>query len=179
MRTRTCILSLTIFAAANSAWGHGFLLSLDYDSSQNPASFSVASESAYLNEDQSTPGPNNLFLDEFASTPASSAVKSTSQWIADTASADAATRAAAITGLAEAPRAEALPVLGRILENGEPQVDRPLALISLRDLALNQGDADGAVRDAIRHVIYHGDDFTRVDEAQEALDVIEESLQRQ
>ena len=110
---------------------------------------------------------------------AATATKSTAQWIADTANADAVTRAAAITALAEAPRDEALPVLGRILESGEPHVDRPLALVSLRDLALNQGDADGAVRDAIRHVIYHGDDFTRVDDAQEALDIIEESLQRQ
>jgi hypothetical protein len=98
--------------------------------------------------------------------------------IADTQSADAGTRAAAITALAEAPRAEALPVLGRILTDGEPQVDRPLALRSLRDLALNQGDDDGAVRDAVRHAIYHGDDFTKVDEVQEVLDVIEESLKR-
>jgi len=112
-----------------------------------------------------------------ASTPAST--KSTAQWIADTSSGDATKRAAAIMALAEAPRGEALPVLGQILESGEPNVDRSLALISLRDLALNQGDADGAVRDAIRHVIYHGDDFTRVDDAQEALDVIEESLMPQ
>lgn len=112
-----------------------------------------------------------------ASTPVSA--KSTAQWIADTSSGDAATRAAAIMALAQAPRGEALPVLGQILESGEPRVDRSLALISLRDLALNQGDSDGAVRDAIRHVIYHGDDFTRVDDAQEALDVIEESLMPQ
>ncbi len=101
------------------------------------------------------------------------------QWIADTASGDAAKRAAAITALAEAPRAQALPVLGRILTDGEPQVDRPLALRSLRDLALNQGDADGAIRDAVRHAIYHGDDFTKVDDAQEVLDIIEESLASQ
>jgi len=101
--------------------------------------------------------------------------KTTAQWIADTASGNAATRAAAITALAEAPRTEALPVLKRILTDGEPQFDRPLALRSLRDLALNQGDADGAIRDAVRHAIYHGDDQTRVDELQEALDVIEES----
>lgn len=112
-----------------------------------------------------------------ASTPAST--KSTAQWIADTTSGDATTRAAAIMALAEAPRGDALPVLSQILESGEPNVDRSLALISLRDLALNQGDADGAVRDAIRHVIYHGDDFTSVDDAQDALDVIEESLMPQ
>ena len=99
------------------------------------------------------------------------------QWIADTTSGDAAKRAAAIAALAEAPRAKALPVLGRLLTDGEPQVDRPLALRSLRDLALNQGDDDGAIRDAVRHVIYHGDDFTKVDDVQEVLDIIEESQQ--
>jgi hypothetical protein len=113
-----------------------------------------------------------------ATTPAT-ATKTTAQWIADTASGDAATRAAAITALADAPRAEALPVLGRLLTDGEPQVDRVLALRSLRDLALNQGDADGAIRDAIRHAIYHGDDLTKVEDVQEALDVIEESEHHQ
>ena len=74
---------------------------------------------------------------------------------------------------------KALPVLGRILTDGEPQVDRPLALRSLRDLALNQGDDDGAIRDAVRHAIYHGDDFTKVDDVQEVLDIIEESQKGQ
>jgi hypothetical protein len=100
------------------------------------------------------------------------------QLIADTASPDAAKRAAAITALAEAPRAEALPVLGKLLTDGEPQTDRSLALRSLRELALNQGDDDGAIRDAVRHAIYHGDDFTKVDEVQETLDIVEESQKR-
>ncbi|MES1263012.1 MAG: hypothetical protein ABUL69_01570 [Peristeroidobacter soli] len=113
------------------------------------------------------------------STPSATATKTTAQWIADTASGEATTRATAIIALAEAPRADALPVLSRILTDGEPLVDRPLALTSLRELALNQGDADGAIRDAVRHVIYHGDDFTKVDDAQDTLDIIEESLMRQ
>lgn len=96
-------------------------------------------------------------------------------WIADTASGDAAKRAAAITALAEAPRARALPVLGRIFAEGEPSVDRALALQSLRELALNQGDADGAIRDAVRQAVYHGDDLTDKDAVQETLDIIEES----
>jgi hypothetical protein len=96
-------------------------------------------------------------------------------WISDSASGDAARRAAAIQALAEAPRAQALPVLGRILTDGEPSVDRALALQSLRELALNQGDADGAIRDAVRHAIYHGDDLTDKEAVQETLDVIEES----
>ena len=111
--------------------------------------------------------------------PSAAASKTTAQWIADTSSGDASTRATAITALAEAPRAEALPVLSRILTDGEPLVDRPLALTSLREIALNQGDSDGAIRDAVRHVIYHGDDFTKTDDAQETLDIIEESLMRQ
>jgi len=111
--------------------------------------------------------------------PPAAARKTTAQLISDTASGDASTRASAIAALAEAPRAEALPVLARLITDGEPEVDRVLALQSLRDLALNQGDTDGAVRDAIRHVIYHGDDFSRKDDAQDALEIIEESLQRQ
>ena len=101
-----------------------------------------------------------------------------SQLIADSMGGDAAKRADAISGLADAPRAEALPVLRRILTDGEPQVDRPLALRSLRDLALNQGDDDGAIREAVRNSIYHGDDFTKTDDAQEVLDIIEESRQK-
>jgi hypothetical protein len=113
----------------------------------------------------------------FATSPSSP--HSVAKLIADTASGDAATRAAAIAALAEAPRTEALPVLGRILTDGEPEVDRPLALRSLRDLALNQGDADGAIREAVRHAIYHGDDFTKADALQETLEIIEESQQIQ
>jgi hypothetical protein len=101
-----------------------------------------------------------------------------SQLIVDSMGGDAAKRADAIAALAEAPRAEALPVLRRILTDGEPQVDRPLALRSLRDLALNQGDDDGAIREAVRNSIYHGDDFTKTDDAQEVLDIIEESRQK-
>ena len=97
------------------------------------------------------------------------------KWISDATGGDAVLRAKAIASLANAPREDATPVLRRILTDGEPQVDRPLALASLRDLALNQGDDDGAIRDAVRHAIYHGDDFTKADDAQDVLDTIEES----
>ena len=98
------------------------------------------------------------------------------RWILESNGGDAAKRAAAITALAQAPVAQALPVLRRVLMNGEPAVDRPLALQSLRDLALNHGDPESAIRNAIREAIYHGDDQTMAADAQEALDVIEESL---
>ena len=98
------------------------------------------------------------------------------RWSAEATGGDAAKRAAAITALAQAPVAQALPVLRRVLLNGEPAVDRPLALQSLRDLALNQGDPNSSIRNAIREAIYHGDDQTIAGDAQEALDVIEEGL---
>jgi len=98
------------------------------------------------------------------------------RWSADATGGDAGKRAAAITALAQAPVAQALPVLRRVLMNGEPSVDRPLALQSLRDLALNRGDPESAIRNAIREAIYHGDDQTMGADAQEALDVIEEGL---
>jgi hypothetical protein len=100
------------------------------------------------------------------------------RWTSDAMGGDAGKRAEAIISLAAAPRAEALPVLSRVLMNGEPTVDRPLALRSLRDLALSQGDTDGTIRDAVREVIYHGDDETLADGAHEVLDIIEESEAR-
>jgi hypothetical protein len=100
------------------------------------------------------------------------------RWIAESEGADAGKRAAAIAALGGAPRADALPTLRRIIINGEPLVDRPLALRSLRDLALSQGDSDGAIRDAVREVIYHGDDQSPTADVQEVLDTIEESQLR-
>ena len=97
-----------------------------------------------------------------------------SAWITDANSADATRRAAAINSLANAPRAQALPVLRQVLSSGDPQ-DRPLALTSLRELALGQGDTDGGIRQVIREVIYHGEDETLLASAQDALDVVEES----
>lgn len=95
-------------------------------------------------------------------------------WIAEASGADPGRRVAAINALANAPRTRALPVLRQVLVSGE-HVDRPLALNSLRELALGQGDADGGIRQVIREAIYHGDDETLAASAQDALDVVEES----
>jgi hypothetical protein len=95
--------------------------------------------------------------------------------IAQIASGDAQLRAVAIGELAKAPKLAALPVLRDVLNGGEPGVDRPLALRALRDLALYQGDDDGAIRGAVREAIYHGDDEAFSLSAQEALEIIEES----
>jgi hypothetical protein len=96
------------------------------------------------------------------------------RWIEEAGGADAGKRSAAITALAQAPCELALPVLRRVLISGE-LVDRPQAINSLRELALGQGDTDGRVREVIREVIYHGDDEVLASQAQDALDVVEES----
>jgi hypothetical protein len=93
----------------------------------------------------------------------------------DSMSGPAASRVAAIDELSKAPRDQALPLLKRAMLNGDPAVDRPAALRGLRELALAQGDSDQRIRDAVREVIYHGDDESLAGEAQEALDVIAES----
>ena len=98
------------------------------------------------------------------------------RWIVDTQSHDAKTRAAAIAALANAPKARAMPALERVLESGDPQVDRQIALQSLHTLALNDGDENGRIRDAIRHAMYHGDDEAVTQSAQAFLEDIEAAL---
>ncbi len=93
--------------------------------------------------------------------------------IADTQSYDAKTRANAIEALGAAPKAQAIPVLERVLESGEPQVDRQIALRSLHTLALNDGDANGKIRDVMRHAMYHSEDEAVTQTAQALLEDIE------
>jgi hypothetical protein len=95
------------------------------------------------------------------------------QAAADTTSPEARTRAVAIEALASAPKSQAIPVLERVLETGEPQIDRQIALRSLHTLALQQGDADGAIRNVLRNAIYHGDDEGASQSAQAVLEDIE------
>jgi hypothetical protein len=101
------------------------------------------------------------------------------RWIADTQSNDAKTRAAAIEALANAPKSQALPALKRVLESGEPQIDRQIALKSLHKLALSDGDNTGQIRDTIRHAMYHSDDEGVTQSAQAFLEDIEVALAEQ
>ena len=102
--------------------------------------------------------------------------KTVAGWIADTSSADAQTRAAAIAALAEAPRTQAIPVLKQVLEEGEPEIDRQTALRSLHTIALKQGDENGRIRDVLRRAMYHGDDEGVSQSAQALLEDIEADL---
>lgn len=118
-------------------------------------------------------------LSQLEEAPAPLATEDVARWIADTQSNDAKTRATAIEALANAPRAQAIPALERVLESGEPQVDRQIALRSLHILALNDGDDTGAIRDAIRHAMYHSDDEGVTQSAQAFLEDIEAALAEQ
>ena len=72
-----------------------------------------------------------------------------------------------------------MPALERVLESGEPQVDRQIALQSLHALALNEGDDNNRIRDAIRHAMYHSDDEGVTQSAQSFLEDIEAVLAEQ
>jgi hypothetical protein len=96
-------------------------------------------------------------------------------WIAEATGSDPKRRAAAITALGTAPKAEAIPALERVLSVAD-DVDRPLALRSLRTLAMSQGDADDRIRNAVRKVIYHGSDEAVTQGAEATLDDIERDL---
>ncbi|MBL8268759.1 hypothetical protein [Steroidobacter sp.] len=101
------------------------------------------------------------------------AAKTVAQWIKDTDSDDAKTRATAIAALADAPKDQALPALKRVLQVGEPNVDRHIALRSMYSLALRDGDRDSTIRDTMRTAIYHSDDDGVTQTAQSLLDDIE------
>ena len=98
------------------------------------------------------------------------------QWILDTHSADEPKRIAAIVALGQAPKAEAVPALQRVLENGEHERDRHIALRSLHTLAIQQGDDDQRIRDTFRSAIYHGDDEGVSQNAQGYLEDVEQVL---
>lgn len=96
---------------------------------------------------------------------------------ADVSSQNFETRAAAIRALASAPPKQAISVLQEVLNSGDPGVDRMLALNSLREMALNHGDADNRIRDAIRYAIQHGD-AAFVQKADAVLNEIESAISR-
>lgn len=117
--------------------------------------------------------------DDGADAPQTARPDTLEQWIKDTQSSDPKIRAAAIAKLGSAPKAEALPVLKNVLETGEPEIDRHIALNSLHTLALRDGDKNGQVRDVMRSAIYHGDNDGVTQTAQSLLDDVEAALAEQ
>ena len=84
-------------------------------------------------------------------------------------------RMAAIAVLGDKPKAEALPLLRDILSSGAPD-EQIQTLESLRSLAMNQGDADGRIRDVLREAAYHTGNDDVVARTQTTLDDIEGAL---
>jgi hypothetical protein len=95
----------------------------------------------------------------------------------DVSSPSSETRATAIRALATAPPKQAISVLQEVLNSGDAHADRTLALNSLREMALNHGDPDNRIRDAIRYAIQNGD-AAFVRDANAALTEIESALSR-
>lgn len=137
----------------------------------------TAPESGYASGDPV--GPTSNVADTTALAPAPGRPDTVEQWIKDTQDSDPKIRAAAIAKLANAPKAQALPVLKDVLETGEPEVDRHIALNSLHTLALRDGDSNGEVRDIMRHAIYHSDNDGVTQTAQSLLDDVEAALAEQ
>jgi hypothetical protein len=102
--------------------------------------------------------------------------QSVDEWIADSLSENRDKRSAAIIALAQAPRAQAVPALREVLEMGDAESDRQLALRSLHTLALDQGDDDGLIRDTFREAMYHGDDDSVTQSAQAYLEDVEAAI---
>ncbi len=102
--------------------------------------------------------------------------QSVDRWIADAGSHDPRIRADALVALAQAPKSQAVPALAQVLETGERDVDRQLAVQSLHSIALAQGDADGGIRKVLRAAVYHGDDEGVSQSAQAVLEDIEAEL---
>jgi hypothetical protein len=101
------------------------------------------------------------------------------QWIKDTQDSDPKIRAAAIAKLANAPQAQALPALKEVIDTGEAEVDRHIALRSLHAIALREGDSTGQVRDVMRRAIYHSDNDGVTQTAQSLLDDVEAAFAEQ
>jgi hypothetical protein len=139
---------------------------------ESTASATAQTAAAAASTEKQTPGS----IDVSASAQPVATPENVAQWTQDTDSTDAHKRAAAIAALASAPKAQAMLVLKRVLETGEPNVDRHIALRSMYSIALRDGDSNSEVRDVIRGAIYHGDDEGVTQTAQSLLDDIEAEL---
>jgi hypothetical protein len=110
--------------------------------------------------------------DEACSSKASPADTAT-RLVADALSDDPKARTAAIIGLADVPKSQAIPALHRVLVSGGPAEEQQMALHALRTLAQDQGDADGGIREVLRQAVYHGNHEDVVLAAQVVLDSVD------
>jgi len=140
---------------------------------------STARDARNASVNVATDSSPSIVTDAAEAAPASGRPDTVEQWIKDTQDSDPKIRAAAIARLANAPKSQALPALKDVLEMGEPEVDRHIALNSLHTLALRDGDSNGQVRDVMRRAIYHSDNDGVTQTAQSLLDDVEAALAEQ
>jgi hypothetical protein len=141
-----------------------------------PSTAPVASQAAAPTQPAPAPVPADKPTAPLAiELPASNSPEIVKQ-LADAVGNDPQKRADAIVALGRAPREQAMPVLKQVLTSGTP-ADRPLALRSLRAIALRQGDADNRIRDALRTATYHSDDEAFTQSAQATLSDVEHAME--
>lgn len=138
----------------------------------------TAANASIVSADSSATSSASEVTDTTAAT-AAPGPETIEQWIKDTQDGDPKVRAHAIAKLANAPTAQALPALREVVDTGEPEVDRHIALRSLHALALRDGDKNSQVRDIMRRAIYHGDNEGVTQTAQSLLDDVEAALAEQ
>jgi HEAT repeat protein len=169
-----------LVAAALAVGVIGWLVRLQGTDLQPAAGSAIAvaapEEKAAAPTHDSTTAPAALPEQTAAPEPAPLTPSQVEKLLADAQSADNGARARALDGLSNAPEAEAVPVLQKALNGGEP-IERQLALSSLHTLALRQGDPTGAIRELLRQAIYDGNDEAVSSGAQSALDDIEYSVE--
>jgi hypothetical protein len=190
MRPSVIVVSLGVAAACGGlvymqATRHSPAAAPAATASPSPQQTSTASQTSPFqaapsnNPTASTEASGVSNADDATTAPQAARPDTLEQWIKDTQSSDPKVRAAAIAKLGSAPKAQSLRVLKNVLETGEPEVDRHIALNSLHSLALRDGDQNGQVRDIMRSAIYHSDNDGVMQTAQSLLDDVEAALAEQ
>jgi hypothetical protein len=134
---------------------------------------SMASPSPSPSSQFSSPPPEALpSPPEPAPAAPPAAMSNVDRLVAEATSENAKARTYAISALAKAPKDAALPVLTKVLNRGDLEEERHLALESLQTLALDQGDEDGRVKDVLRQFISHSGDEQFAEVAQRTMDTI-------
>ena len=182
--SRSSLMSVALFAAgALSVIGYSYV-TRDNVAGVGPASAQAAHQRSaptrlFRADENASLSPTPRATEAAAPSNAKPALVVTPEnvalWITQATGSDAAKRAAAIEALGHAPKAEALPVLERVLDTAD-ESDRPRALQSFRMLAQREGDTDNRIRNVMRKIISHADDEATTQSAQATLDEIERDL---
>jgi hypothetical protein len=169
MQPKVLLIPAALCAATTAVW---------LAASDEPEAGAPSAQPEHVQQAQAPAPPASVAPSQPAVAPASAGREEVARWVTESASDDARTRIAAIIALARAPKAVALPALHRTFE-GSSADEQQIALSSLYTIAIEQGDDDGRIRDAIRGAIYHGGDDNVSGNAQALLEDIEAAIAAQ